>query len=233
MNAGNTTARGHIRPATVVRAAIHPPDPVSRLSPIHVDGQWLALQQAWLGTRTEPRFQPGWSRIRWNPAWFCVETVFLCNRPANRARRLNERTWELGDVCETFLQEVGRPTYLEIHVTPENQRLQLEFGEGDIARLRAGLVPLENFQSDNPDWVESSTHLSSGFWATQVIVPAARFGPGPLSPTRYFVGTVCRYDCDDAQSTVLSASAPLTEPSYHQRAAWHRFELAPTSLEHE
>jgi len=226
MNDATAAVPTRIHPVTMVHLAAHPPEPVCQLSPIRVDRQWLPLQQTWLGGKTDTRFQPGWARIRWNPSWFCVEAIFLCHRPANRARRLNERTWEQGDVCELFLQDARATTYLEIHVTPENQRLQLEFGENDIARVRAGTAPLENFCIHAPDWVESSTYLGPGFWATQLIVPAARFGSDLLSPTRSFIGTVCRYDCDDARSPTLSASAPLTELFYHHRADWHRFELA-------
>jgi len=225
MNPDTDQELPRVHPIAMVSSVAHPPEPIRFLSPLRVDEHWQPLQQAWLGCRTKPQFQAGWARLRWNPGWFCVETIFLCNRPANRANRLNQRTWELGDVCEVFLQDTVASKYLEIHVTPENQRLQLEFGENDIARVQRGTTALEEFCIKAPDWAESSTHHGPGFWATQVILPATRFGSEPLSPTRAFIGTVCRYDCDGGKASVLSATALFAEPNFHHRADWHRFEL--------
>ena len=99
-------------------AAFLPAVSLSDLGP-----DWKDLGQAWLPAR-ESGFNRGWARIRWNADGLLFETLFTQTRPSNRARRLNDRTWELGDVGEFFLQERQTGRYLELHVTPENQRLQ-------------------------------------------------------------------------------------------------------------
>lgn len=186
---------------------------------------WMPLRQAWSRGGPEDRFQPGWARLRWWPEAFCIETVFCGSRPANRSTRLNQRTWELGEIAEVFLEEAGAGRYLELHITPENQRLQLLFRHGDIERFRAGEASLESFLVDDPHWVASETAIGAGFWAMRTILPASIFGGGPLATGRRFLGTFCRYDCDLPESPVFSATAPLAEPSYHRRVDWDEFEL--------
>lgn len=195
------------------------------MSPATIDDGWLSLRQAWRPDGLEERFQKGWARIRWSPDAFWIETVFHGGRAANRATRLNDRTWELGDVAEVFLEEVGDSRYLELHVTPENQRLQLLFRHGEIDRLRDGTAALASFLVGDPEWVISETFRADDHWSTRVKLPAIRFGRGPLVPGRLFRGTVCRYDCASPDATVLSATAPFAEPNYHRRADWDTFVL--------
>lgn len=199
--------------------------PLAAVSPATVDGGWLALRQAWRPDGHEGRFQPGWARIRWSPDAFWIETIFGGGRATNRATRLNERTWELGDVAEVFLEEVGDFRYLELHVTPENQRLQLRFGHGEVDLLRAGAAAFASFLVADPEWVTSETFRADDHWSTRMRLPAARFARGPLAPGRRFRGSVCRYDCASPQATVLSATASLAEPNYHRRADWDDFLL--------
>jgi hypothetical protein len=139
----------------------------------------MRLGQPWRGEGPEVGFQSGWARVSWSAMQLCWEAVFLTGRASNRARRLNERTWELGDVCEVFVQEEGADHYFELHVTPENQRLQLRFDPHGIERLRSGIDPLDSFLLPQADWVESSTHQGPGYWSTRVLLPAARFGSQP------------------------------------------------------
>lgn len=204
------------------------PEPVwprAAVSPASIDAGWLPLRQAWRPDGPERRFQPGWARIRWTPDAFWIDTVFRGGRAVNRATRLNERTWEMGDVSEVFLQEVGDSRYLELHVTPENHRLQLAFAPGDIERLRDGTAAFESFLVDDPEWVTSEVSRAADFWAARVRLPADRFGRGPLAPGRRFRGTFCRYDCDRPDTIVYSATAPLGEVNYHRRADWDDFLL--------
>ena len=80
---------------------------LAALSPATVDDGWLSLRQAWRPNGNEEHFQPGWARIRWVPDAYWIDAIFCGGRAANRATRLNKRTWELGDVAEVFLEEVS------------------------------------------------------------------------------------------------------------------------------
>ena len=88
---------------------------------------------------------------------------------------------------EVFLEEAGAGRSLELHRTPENQRLQLLFRHGDIERFRASEASLESFLVDDPHWVASETEIGAGFWAMRTILPASIFGGGPLATGRRFL----------------------------------------------
>src|SRR6478735_1270858 len=77
---------------------------VTRLSPLRVDDRWQPLEQSWRGGALEPAFHSGWAQVHWSPGMLHFAAIFIGSAQRNRTRRLNERTWELGDVCEIFLQ---------------------------------------------------------------------------------------------------------------------------------
>ena len=190
------------------------------LSPLSVDARWVPLRQAWLPGGNEQGFNPGLARIHWNDTELSYDVIMLGSRPANRARRLNERTWELGDVCEVFVQAVGAESYVELHVTPENQRLQLLWPAGGLARFRNNAAPLEDFAIAQTDWVKTGTHIGPGFWVAHAVIPLTCFGLTSLTPASGFRTAVCRYDCDPCGTTFLSTTAPLRAADYHCTADW-------------
>jgi len=199
---------------------VHPPS---------IDASWKPLGQSWLPTACtpEPLFAPGWARVDWTETHLRFTALYFGPTPGNRALHLNERTWELGDVCEVFLQRVDANAYLEVHVTPENQRLQLLWPDGAIARVRSVASTLESYMVANPDWVASATSVSPEAWTTQVWIPADRIGLDRFAEGQVFRAAVCRYHyLPAAPSTpVLTSTAPLTAPSFHQRGDWHHLTL--------
>lgn len=183
---------------------------------------WMPLGQSWLKSGPESGFQPGWARIRWTPGALHYDAYFVGASPRNRARTLNERTWELGDICEVFLEVAGGPGYVELHVTPEDQRLQLLWRHGAFERFSAGEAPLTAATIDDPGWVRSSVHVSGTGWLVRATIPAAVLGLAEFSPQNVLRTAVCRYDCGPLGEPVrLSSTAPLTFPSYHRREEWH------------
>lgn len=188
--------------------------------------QDLPLRQAWLGTAAPMPFRPGWFRVRWHPTALVVDSVFVSPRPRNAARGLNQPTWELGEVAESFIEEAGASDYLEVHVTPENQRLQLKFPHGGIERLRAGEAALQSFMISEATWARSQTWIREDHWASRLILPSSCFRPGFLTEGGVFRGNFSRYDCADAGDPILSATAPLKEPSYHRRQEWQTFRFS-------
>ena len=187
-------------------------------SPANLSPEWQELGQAW---RTEPEadLNPGWARIRWNVAGLLFESMFQQRHPANRARTLNERTWELGDIAEFFLQETTSGNYLELHVTPENQRLQLAWPLGGLDRFRAGEAALEDFLVTDPQWVESTALVSTDYWSTRALVPFACLGLNPEQNLPTLRTAVCRYD-RSLGPELLSSTARLAAPNYHRHAEW-------------
>lgn len=188
--------------------------------------EWRPLRQSWQASGPESGFQPGWARITWTRAQLCYEAYFVGAAPRNRARTLNERTWELGDICEVFVEVAGGPGYVELHVTPENQRLQLLWRPGAFERFSAAPTSLAEAVIDDPDWVRSAVQLTETGWAISAILPARILGVAEFSPALSLRTAVCRYDCGPRGEPVrLSSTAPLTFPSYHRREEWHLLEL--------
>ena len=194
-------------------AAFLPAVSLSDLGP-----DWKDLGQAWLPAR-ESGFNRGWARIRWNADGLLFETLFTQTRPSNRARRLNDRTWELGDVGEFFLQERQTGRYLELHVTPENQRLQLLWPSGGIEKFRAGKAALADFLVADPNWVESAAGIFADYWAARAFVPFACLGLAEPATTPKLRTAVCRYD-RSLGPELLSSTANLTEPNFHRHEEW-------------
>ena len=190
---------------------------------------WQPLRQAWRPGAPEKKFQPGWARITWDRDQLFYEAFFVGASPRNLARALNERTWELGDICEVFVEVADGPGYVELHVTPENQRLQLRWRPGAFEKFSAGKIPLTAAAIPDPHWVQSAVQLTETGWAISAIVPARALGVTTLAPGLSLRTAVCRYDCGPRGELVrLSSTAALTFPSYHRRKEWHRLVLDPT-----
>jgi hypothetical protein len=154
------------------------------------------------------------------------DIILLGSRPHNRAVGLNERTWELGDVAEIFVNAPDLGRYVEIHITPENHRLQLSWPAGGLERVRQGRARLEEFMVDAPDWIQSSTYLGPGFWVARATVPFSTLGLTVQQAVPPLQTAVCRYDCGVPSVPVLSSTAPLQEPDYHRVHEWHMLALA-------
>jgi len=167
----------------------------------------------------ETGFNRGWARIRWNPAGLQFETLFVQTRPSNRARSLNESTWELGDIAEYFLQDRRTGRYIELHVTPENHRLQVLWPPGGIEKFRAGQVPLADFLIADPNWIESAANVLADCWTAQAFVPFACLGLAGAPRLPGLGIAVCRYDRSRG-AEMLSSTANLSEPNYHRHEEW-------------
>src|ERR1035437_3965570 len=217
----------HDPPAWFARSAENPGWLPAVSSPATINHHWHPLLQHWRTHGVEPGFQSGWAKIQWHPSGLRCEAIFFGAAPQNRARRLNESTWELGDVCEVFLEPPDRTHYLEVHVTPENQRLQLRFTSDGIARARAGAALLEEYMIAQDNWVQSATQIVSDRWSVLLAIPAAALGLRALDAQTKLRTAVCRYDCGLKTEPMLSSTAPLQEPSYHRRQDGQELVLEP------
>ena len=98
------------------------------------------MRQAWLAG-PEKKFKPATVRVGWRGNSLRVFAELEDADIFSRANGHNERMWELGDVLEIFLQPAGLPRYVELHVTPNNRRLQLSIPDTATLRLRCCGLP--------------------------------------------------------------------------------------------
>jgi hypothetical protein len=127
----------------------------------------------------------------------------------------NQRTWELGDVFEMFLQPGGGPHYLELHVTPSNWRSQFFFSQAGAA-----MRPLEDGAFDS----RACMNRAEGCWKVQARIPAALLSrSGTLRPGMETGFSFARYDATKGGGPpVLSSSSPHPIPKFHRPAEWGR-----------
>ena len=182
------------------------------------DAPPIPLGQAWLEA-PEPDFAPGTVRTGWRDDALVVLAELSDADIHTRASRHNDRFWELGDTFEMFLQrETGEP-YIELHVTPDNLRLQLRFTdppapqpEADGGRFEAALIHANVFNSHT--WVN---HVERE-WCVLAEIPAALVAGLPGSSLRF---SFSRYDYTRGRDRpVISSSSPHAEPRFHRQHEW-------------
>jgi hypothetical protein len=180
------------------------------------------LGQAWL-EEEQPGFSPATVRTGWRGNSLFVFAELPDWDIFSRATRLNQRTWELGDAFEIFLASSEAGSYIELHVTPGNQRLQLRYRDSDsVARARRTgalaefLIPGEAFRSTT--WIESDLRQ----WNVLAEIPAAVVcdsnSPMGNAPWRFSFG---RYDYTRGEAEpCISSTSPHAQPDFHRRHEW-------------
>jgi hypothetical protein len=137
---------------------------------------------------------------------------------------LNQKAWLLGDTFEIFLRPAGQRAYVEFHVTPNNQHLQLRFPSAeDFARLsEAGLIenamlPGEVFRSRT--WGQ----IDARRWFVFAEVPAKAVCDGPVTqlPGRRWHFSFSRYDYTRGRTEpVISSTSAHAVANFHRQQEW-------------
>jgi hypothetical protein len=180
------------------------------------------FRQAWLD-HEEAGFSPGAVRMGWRENSLLVFAELTDMDIFNGATKLNQRTWELGDVFEIFLRSSKKTSYVEFHVTPQNQRLQLHYPDASAAervrkqgRLDDVFVRHEVFYSKT--WVDARRNR----WWVFAEIPAEEVcgsnEPVENTPWRFSFG---RYDYTrGASNPVISSTSPHAGPDFHCQHEW-------------
>ena len=179
----------------------------------------VPFRQAWLET-PERDFAPGTVRTGWREASLYVLADLFDVDVFTRAERHNERFWELGDTFEMFLQPAGSQTYVELHVAPNNRRLQLRFAKPPSAADRdpfaAALIDDQVF--DSRTWVIPAEHGWRVF--AHITAAAAGQASGPLASSKWRF-SFGRYDATRGRpEPVISSTSPHTVPAFHRPHEW-------------
>jgi hypothetical protein len=180
------------------------------------------LRQAWRA-QPDPGFLPATVRAGWRGDSLHLLAEIEDAGIFTRATAHNQRMWELGDVIEIFLQPAGAPGYIELHVTPNNFRLQLRFP--DTATLRAAqaenrfehlFLPSDAFTSRT--WTQPEQQR----WWVHAEIPAALVGGAPaLAGQEQWRFSFSRYDFVPSDGgVILSSSSYHVRPDFHRREEW-------------
>ena len=180
------------------------------------------LQQAWLDEEAVG-FSPAVVRTGWHGSSLLVFAELTDTDIFSGATKLNQRTWELGDVFEMFLRSAEKESYVEFHVTPHNQRLQLRYTDGSAAewgrkmgRLEDVFVRDEAFHSMT--WIENRTCQ----WNVYAEIPAlAVCGSNKSIENTQWRFSFGRYDYTrGVKEPVISSTSPHAQPNFHREHEW-------------
>ena len=180
------------------------------------------FQQAWL-SETEAGFSPGVVRLGWRGCSLLVFAELTDLDIFNSATKLNQLTWELGDVFEIFLKSAEKDSYVEFQVTPQNQRLQLHYPDASTAerarkqaRLDDVFVRHEAFYSKT--WVEAKLNRWLVYAEISAKMVSGSNEPIENAQWRFSFG---RYDYTRGVSEpVISSTSPHATPDFHRQHEW-------------
>ena len=194
----------------------------SRIAGAFTEAMVVESQQAWLA-KPEPEFRPMRVKTGWTREALYVYAELEDVDIFNPEKRFNEPSFMSGDVFEIFLRPCNQESYVEIHVTPENQKFQLripsarEFAE---PRAKPGIPP---------EWfldrvIESRVRINAEAerWDVAVEIPFAMVCEVflPRAGDRWLF-SYSRYDYTRGrEKPVLSSTSPHVVLNFHRQDEW-------------
>jgi hypothetical protein len=180
------------------------------------------FQQAWL-PEPESGFAPGVVRLGWTRDSLLVFAELTDNDIFNTATKPNERTWELGDVFEMFFKSAGQASYIELHVTPHNQWLQLRYpDDGAVVHARKEGVFDKFLIRDKVFHSKTWVLTGANRWLVYAEIPArAVCGSDQLIEPAQWRFSFGR--CDYTRGVVepvISSTSSHTMPDFHRQQEW-------------
>jgi hypothetical protein len=179
------------------------------------------MQQAWLA-KPEVNFSPATVKIGWLENSLLVFACFEGKDTYSNATNHNQRMWELGNTFEMFLSAENSSSYVELHITPNNWRLQLCFPDAATSRRARKenqfnhlILPEGTFYSKT--WVEPE----NGRWHAFAKIPSAVVGLEHISEQSKWCFSFCRFDrLRGRQEPVISSTSAHAQPDFHRREEW-------------
>ncbi len=180
------------------------------------------LGQAWRSA-PEADFTPGYVRVGWRRDLLLVFAELSDTDIFTRATMHNQRMWELGDAFEIFLQSEDSANYVEFHIAPNNQRLQLSFPDTATLRRAQAANAFEDYLL--PDGTFRSrvwTQPKNWKWFIYTEIPASsvcRVATSLAERRWRFSFSRCDY-IRRRQAPILSSTSPHSVPDFHRREEW-------------
>ena len=173
---------------------------------------WEALPAVTLSGVGGASAEPAEVRARWNDEWLFFE--FVCRDTALIApgRADGEDHFKVGDVVEVFVAQRGKPSYVELHATPEGRQTVYAFHD-------------YRSPAHGPDGMVVQAGRVEGGWRAVLSLPWPAVGGSPDDGEWQFLAG--RYDYDKVGGRpVLSSFPPQTgKPDFHDRALYARLKL--------
>jgi hypothetical protein len=185
-------------------------------------------QQAWL-VEPEPGFRPMRVKTGWTREALYVYAELEDVDIFNPEKRFNAPSFLSGDVFEIFLRPSNQESYVEIHVTPENQKFQLRIPSArKFAEPRANPgIPQEWFIDRI---IESRVRVNPAAqrWEVAVEIPFDLVCEVflPRIGDRWLF-SFSRYDYTGGrEKPVLSSTSPHAVLNFHRQEEWGELRFA-------
>lgn len=169
----------------------------------------LSFTQSWL-QKPEALFHPGTVEVTLLKDSLLFHSTLIQKKAGTSATAHQQRLWELGDVVELFLQQIGAEDYYEYQIAPNGLMLALHYPDHNaVTAVRSGERHMEDFLADLPNDGTASTAADG--WCASLTVPVTgkRF--------RFNCG---RYDYCEGSTPVISSTSPLTKRDFHRVQEW-------------
>ncbi len=193
------------------------------------NAQDVESRQAWLA-EPDPDFRPMRVKTGWTRDALYVYAEIEDADIFNPETRFNAPSFQSGDVFEMFLRPCDQKSYVEIHVTPENQKLQLRIPSVNAlteTRAEPGIPP--EWYISQPV-VESRVRVNTDAerWEVAAQIPFAMvcevFRP---QPGDRWLFSFSRYDYTCGRETpVLSSTSPHAVLNFHRQTEWGELRFA-------
>jgi hypothetical protein len=196
------------------------PDRLDTVRAAFAAAEHCVLRQAWLSA-PEKDFTPGIIRVGRHRNSLLLFAELMDADIFSDAKKMNERMWELGDTLEIFLSEESAASYVEFHVTPNNQRLQLRFPGTEALRQAQKANAFDQFLLAGRVFY-SQTWMEADKWFVYAEIPAMPVcgSHKPLAGTNWRF-SFSRYDyVRGRKEPILSSSSPHAKADYHRREEW-------------
>lgn len=187
----------------------------------------LTFKQAWLEENSAD-FRPAKAELYPNKTGLQIVLTFEDEEIYNDATGFNQYALKLGDVAEIFVAVPGEPAYWELHITPNNHRLQLAWDKQRFESAKKGILTLEDCMVADPEFIQSAVTVDTAEnrWQTTVFLPWKSIDLPDGQEIYTLELAFCRYDASRSQEkATLSSTAPLSKADYHRRHEWDVIQL--------
>jgi hypothetical protein len=202
-------------------------------SAVHADfasRSGLIFKQTWQN-EPSPNFAGGSVKLLWEPDALVVFARMADADIISTNTTFNTPFFTGGDVFELFLRPEGQDAYLEIHVGPQNQKMQLKIDESKAFYARRNTWPpveelIAPYKVEDPI-LESNTQIlpSGDAWETVIRIPFSFLSDGvEVKHGTPLHGSFCRYDYTTGEKEpVYSSTSQLEKLDFHRQEFWDIF----------
>ncbi len=183
--------------------------------------------QAWKPVR-QPRFLPAKTHVGYDARHFWMFSEFEDTDIFNLSVELNQHVYKLGDTFEIFLRPLSGEEYIEFHVTPDNQHMQIRWPRARRSFKDKGWIP--NFLSKRSFQSWTQVDSSHNRWRILAAIPYETLGISAPQEGEEWLYSFGRYDYTRGfKRPILSSTSPHRVRDFHRQHEWNRLVFRTTA----